>query len=101
MKSMRPKEFRSLVPILKNHLYGDDNMQSFMMMMESAVSESMSSLKNHSNSEGEFDDVIETFTRVGGKRLHEVIKDELIHDKTDVWNVICHGKYSFIFYAIF
>lgn len=96
MKSMRIKEFRALVPKLKNHLYGDENLPSFRMMMESAVSESMSSLAKHSNSNGEFDDVIEMFTRVGGKRLHEVIKDELIYDKTDVWNVMCHGNYSFI-----
>lgn len=96
MKSTRLHEFRSLVPQLKNHLYGGE-MKAFQHMMDSSVSESISSLEKHSNESGKFDNVIDILKRVGGKRLYEIIKDELIYDKTDVWNIICHGKYFSIF----
>lgn len=76
-------------------------MKAFQHMMDSSVAESISSLEKHSNESGKFDNVIDILKRVGGKKLYEIIKDELIYDKTDVWNIICHGKYFLIFLNFF
>lgn len=92
MKSVRPHEFRLLVPQLIPHLYGGD-MQAFQHMMNSSVMESISSLEGHSNEDGKFDHVIATLKDDGGKKIYEKIKNELILDETDEWNIILHGEF--------
>lgn len=61
-------------------------------MLECSIVEATTSVSMHSNPSGEFDKVIEILLRVGGKRLYEIIKDELIYDKSDEWNAVIHGK---------
>lgn len=93
MKAIRPQEFRDqIIPLLFDTLYNDASAQTYGSMVESSIIEATSSLSKHSNSSGEFDKVIEILQRVGGRRLYEIIKDELIYDKSDEWNVVCHGK---------
>lgn len=93
MKALRPQEFRQqIIPHLNNLVYSDENSASFSFMIESSVNEAISSISKHSNTNGEFDKVLDILQNVGGRKLYEIIKDELIYDKSDSWNVVCHGE---------
>jgi hypothetical protein len=95
MKIIDPMKFYDAVSKTHEVVFSEDNCEFFSQVMESTLSDVISSLSNFSNADGKLDKPIEILERLGGRRLFSIMMN-IVNKSSNNWKVICHGEFCLL-----
>jgi hypothetical protein len=71
-------------------VFTDSAADFYSAVLESSLNETVSSLTNFSNANGELDKPIEILKRLSGKQLYDIMTNH-VKNSSENWKVVCHG----------
>lgn len=90
MKVIKPVTFCDAVSKMHEVVFTSSAADFYGSVLESSLNETVSSLSNFSNGDGDLDRPIEILKRLSGKQLFNIMNGH-VNNSDDKWKVVCHG----------
>lgn len=90
MKVVDSETFHKAVGKMHEVVFTDSGADFYSAVLESSLNESVSSLSNFSNANGELDQPIKILKRLSGQQLYSIMTKH-VKNSSENWKVVCHG----------
>jgi hypothetical protein len=90
MKVVDPMKLQDAVDKMHEVVFTESAAEFYCSILDSSLTETILSLSNFSNANGDLDKPIEILKRLTGKQLFDIMMNHVINSD-DKWKVVCHG----------